>query len=74
MPGVATVRLLDDLGQVKVRRGPRGTQYVRQLALSAGMTVKAFKALRGSDRAKIRWAFLMITAPSNVGREPDPVD
>ena len=74
IPGLATVRLPDAIGQGKVKNGPRHTRYVRTLYIAAGMNVWQWKKLRPVDREMIRWAYNALMAPSNCGREPDPID
>ncbi|WAP69320.1 hypothetical protein [Jiella pelagia] len=74
VPGVGTVRLLDAEMLSKLGRGSRQHRPTRELAMAVGMSVQRFKRLSASDRAKVRWAMLTLTAPSNCGREPAPID
>ena len=38
------------------------------------MNVGQWKRLRPVDREMIRWAYNALMAPSNCGRQPDPID
>ena len=74
IPGLATVRLPDAEAQCRIRTGDRRTRWCREFAAATRMSTKRFNRLPAIDKAKIRWAFLMMTAPGNCGREPDPID
>ena len=74
IPDVATVRIPDAEAHSRAIHGDRKTRWRRELAAAAGMSTKRFNQLSPLDRAKIRWAFLMITAPSACVSEPDPID
>ena len=74
VPGIGRVRLPDAEAQCRAVHGDRKTRWRRELAAAAGMSTKRFNLLSALDKAKIRWAFLMITAPSACVSEPDPID
>lgn len=73
VPGVETVRLLDAEMLSKLGRDSRQHRPTRELALASGMSVKRFKRLSSSDRAKIRRAVLVISAPQSCACEPAPI-
>ena len=74
VPGIGRVRLPDAEAQCRANQGDRKTRWRRELAAAAGMSTKRFNLLPTLDKAKIRWAYLMITAPSACVIEPDPID
>lgn len=74
IPGLATVRLPDDAAQCRTRKGDKRTRWDRGLAAAAGMSTYRFNRLPAIDKAKIRWAFLALTAPGNCGVEPETID
>ncbi|MBO0906522.1 hypothetical protein [Jiella sonneratiae] len=74
IPGVGTVRLLDNEAQVKAKYGPKHTRADRELYLAVGMNAWQWKKMRLVDKRKVRWAFMLLTAPTNCGRKPEPVD
>ncbi|MBC6714690.1 hypothetical protein H9Q09_00630 [Aurantimonas sp. DM33-3] len=74
IPGLATVRIPDAAAQGKIKKAPRHTRPAKTLHVAAGMNVGQWKRLRPVAREMIRWAYNALMAPSNCGREPDPID
>jgi hypothetical protein len=67
VPGVGTVRVLDDAGcwALKRRRRSDPNRVAKWLSLYAGISVRALKRLPLDKRLEVRAAVLRLTSPAN---------